>query len=83
MRSGRTAALRCATMSSRIVVAADDPGAHDVRELLQQHLAFCRSCTPDEFVFALDVDALTGPDVAFVSARTDGGELLGVGVFLH
>ena len=61
-----------------VVIGTDDPRAADVRALLERHLEFARSCTPAEFVFALDVDALTDPAVTFCSARRDG-ELLAVG----
>ena len=59
-------------------VAPDDPRREDVRALLARHLAFAHEHTPVEHVHALDVDALVGPDIAFVSCRDDG-LLLGVG----
>jgi putative acetyltransferase len=59
-------------------IAADDPRADDVRSLLARHLAFARSHTPPEGVFALDVSALLDPAISFFSARRDG-ELLAVG----
>jgi putative acetyltransferase len=61
-----------------LVIAPDDPRAGDVIALLERHLEFARSCTPPEFVFALDVDGLVQPDVTFCSARRDG-LLLAVG----
>jgi putative acetyltransferase len=59
-------------------IAADDPRAADVRELLQQHLLFAFAASPPENVFALDVDGLLDPAVTFFSFRV-GGKLLGVG----
>jgi putative acetyltransferase len=60
------------------VIAVDDPERDDVRALLEQHLAFARSVTPPEHVYALDLDGLLDPSVTFFSVRA-GGELLGVG----
>jgi putative acetyltransferase len=61
------------------VIAADDPHAADVRALLGRHLAFAHATTAPEDVFALDVDALADPAVAFFSCRDDDGAVLGVG----
>jgi putative acetyltransferase len=60
-------------------IAADDPTVPDVRALLARHLAFAHATTPPEAVFALDVDALRDPAVAFFSFRDDDGTVLGVG----
>ena len=60
-------------------IAADDPGADDVRQLLATHLAFSRDVTPAGHVHALDVDALLDPAVTFYGARLGDGALLGVG----
>lgn len=59
-------------------LAPDDPRLDDVRALLTRHLAFAAEHSPPEDVHALDVDALTGEGITFVSAREDG-TLLGVG----
>jgi putative acetyltransferase len=59
------------------VIAIDDPAAEDVRALLGRHLAFARATTLPDEVYALDVDALVDPAVAFFSYRVEG-ELLGV-----
>ncbi|HXQ61347.1 MAG TPA: GNAT family N-acetyltransferase [Acidimicrobiales bacterium] len=59
-------------------IAADDPRAEDVVELLGRHLAFARSHSPPEDVHALDVDGLLDPAVTFFTFRLHG-ELLGVG----
>jgi putative acetyltransferase len=58
-------------------IAIDDPGAEDVRALLERHLAFARATTRPEDVHALDLDALRDPVVTFCSLRR-GGEVLGV-----
>jgi putative acetyltransferase len=59
-------------------IAIDDPRADDVRELLERHLAFAKSCSPPEDVHALEVDGLLDPAVTVFSFRADG-ELLAVG----
>ena len=59
-------------------ISIDDPLAGDVRELLERHLAFAKSHTPPEDVYALEVTGLLDPAVTFFSFRRDG-ELLGVG----
>ena len=59
------------------MIAIDDPVAEDVRALLGRHLAFARATTLPDEVYALDVDALVDPAVAFFSYRVEG-ELLGV-----
>lgn len=56
----------------------DDPRSADARALLQRHLAFAHTHTPDEHAYALDIDALLGPAITFFSFRADG-ELLAVG----
>ena len=65
------------------MIGPDDPRAEDVRALLVRHLAFARATTPPEDVFALDVDALAEPGVAFFSYRDDDGAVLGVGALKH
>lgn len=59
-------------------IAEDDPRRPDVRELLEQHLAFAHEVTPTGFVHALGLDGLLDPSVTFFSARRDG-VLVGVG----
>ena len=61
-----------------LVIAVDDPGADDVRALLERHLAFAREVTPPGHVHALDADALMDPAITLFSARS-AGVLLGVG----
>lgn len=58
-------------------IAIEDPRADDVRALLAVHLARSRSLTPVGYSFALDVDGLAEPGVAFFSAR-EQGRLVGV-----
>lgn len=60
------------------VVEEDDPSAHDVRRLLERHLAFARQHSPPVDAHALDADGLRADDVTFFSVRVDG-LLLGVG----
>jgi putative acetyltransferase len=60
-------------------ISVDDPRKPDVRALLERHLTFCRSETPPEHSFALDVDALVQPGIAFYSYRDSDGTVLGVG----
>ncbi len=59
-------------------IAVDDPRDPDIRALLERHLAFCLSETPPEHSFALDVDGLAQPTIAFFSYRDDGA-VLGIG----
>jgi putative acetyltransferase len=60
-------------------IAVDDPRRPEVRTLLERHLTFCLSETPPEHSFALDVDALVQPGIAFFSYRDGDGTVLGVG----
>ena len=62
-----------------IWVQPDDPQQLDVVESLTAHLAFSNEHSAPEDVHALDVDSLCSPDIDFFSARSDDGELLGVG----
>ena len=59
-------------------IAADDPRASDVRELLDRHLAYARSNTLPEEVHALEVDSLFDPAITFFSFRLNG-QVLAVG----
>jgi putative acetyltransferase len=67
------------TTASETAISVDDPRKPEVRALLERHLAFCLSETPPEHSFALDVDALVQPGIAFFSLRDTGGKVLGVG----
>jgi putative acetyltransferase len=63
-----------------VPIAADDPRAPDVRELLERHLAFARAHTPPEDAHALDVEALADdPAITFFGCRDEAGSLLAVG----
>lgn len=55
-----------------LIINSDDPGAEDVRALLQRHLEFSRGLTPLEHVHALEIDGLRDPAVTFFSARRQG-----------
>lgn len=57
------------------VIARDDPGAADVRPLLEAHLAFANAHSPPEDVHALDIEALRDPSIRFFSCRLDGRTL--------
>jgi putative acetyltransferase len=59
------------------VISTDDPGADDVRALLERHLAYARANTKPEEVYALEAAALADASVSFFSFRGDDG-LLGV-----
>jgi putative acetyltransferase len=60
------------------LIDREDPGGHDVRVLLEAHLAFAREVTPAGHVHALDIQGLLDPSVYFLGARRDG-LLVGVG----
>jgi putative acetyltransferase len=60
-----------------VEVSIEDPADPEVRALLERHLSFAHEVTPAGGVFALDVEALRGPEVTFLCARDDG-RLLGV-----
>jgi putative acetyltransferase len=66
-------------VTASFVIEVDDPRRDDVRALLEAHLAFARSTTPAENVYALDLDGLLEPSITFFSVRARDGELLGVG----
>lgn len=51
----------------------------DVQALLAHHVAEMRATTPAEHCHVMPGDALRSPDIAFISARDDGGPLLGIG----
>lgn len=66
-------------MTAPFAVAPDDPARPDVVALLEEHLADMYATSPAESVHALDLTALQGPAITFVSARTVDGALLGIG----
>jgi len=55
-----------------------DPTSDDVRAIIAQHLAFCRSMSPEEHVHALGESAIADPEVVLYGARRDG-VLVGIG----
>lgn len=59
-----------------IRIERDSPARIDVQQLLGEHLADMFATSPAESVHALDVAALSGPGIAFWTAREDS-ELLG------
>ena len=65
-------------VTAGLVIALDDPRAHDIRALLVRHLAFANEHSPPEDVHALDLDDLLAPSITFFSARREGA-LLGIG----
>lgn len=65
-------------MRTRLQIAVEDPRAPEVTRLLEEHLAFARSCTAAENAHALDLEALIVPAVSCYAARMDG-ELMAVG----
>jgi putative acetyltransferase len=60
------------------VIEVDDPRREDIRALLERHLAFARSVTRPEDVYALESTGLLDPTITLFSLRLHG-ELLGVG----
>lgn len=61
-----------------IRIGRDSPGSADVQQLLSEHLTDMFATSPAESVHALDAAALSGPDIAFWTAREDS-EVLGCG----
>jgi putative acetyltransferase len=71
-RFARSERRRNRDTEPKVRVAIEDPATPAIRELLEEHLREMRSITRADRVFALDVDALRKPDVAFFAARRDG-----------
>ncbi|MEB0201216.1 GNAT family N-acetyltransferase [Cryobacterium sp. 10I1] len=59
-------------------VDRDDPARPDVHRLLDEHLADMFASSPAESVHALDLEALSAPEIRFWTAR-EGGTLVGCG----
>lgn len=75
-----TSALKQHEEQSRVAlsggkVSIDDPRLQDVREVLQDHLAFARLHSSPEEVHVLDTDELVDPAVTFFSYRLGGRPL--------
>lgn len=51
----------------------------DVQALLAHHVAEMRAATPAEHCHVMPGDALRHPTITFISARENGGRLLGIG----
>lgn len=68
--------------AAELVITPADARAPSVRALLEAHLALARAATPPQYSFALDVDGLIQPDVAFFAARR-GSDVVGVGALKH
>ncbi|MBO0713768.1 MAG: GNAT family N-acetyltransferase [Acidimicrobiales bacterium] len=69
-------------MTGAILIVPADPRAASVRVLLEAHLALARAATPREHSFALDIEGLVQPGIAFFAARRDH-EVVGVGAIKH
>ncbi len=61
-----------------ILLQPEDPGAPEVLQILERHLAFAREVTPPGHVHALDLDGLRHASVTFFGLR-EGGVLRAVG----
>ncbi len=55
-----------------LLIAADDPTAAEVRDLIDAHLAFAHEHTPPGHVHALEAAALLTDDIFFFTARRFG-----------
>ena len=62
-----------------VCIRTDDLAGPEIRALLEEHLAHMRSISPPESVHALDLDALRQPGIAFWTAWSAQGELMGCG----
>jgi len=60
------------------LIAAEHPDTADVRALLQRHVDLMRASSPEESCHVMDPDALHGPGITLLGARTDG-VLQGIG----
>jgi putative acetyltransferase len=63
--------------------SSDDPLRADVTALLRRHLEYAHANTAPEDVFALDVENLVDPAIAFFSFRDGDGALLAFGALKH
>ncbi len=59
-------------------IQKEDPRTADIHALLLEHLEDMRTHSPPESVHALDMEAITAPEITFWSVR-DNGVLLGCG----
>ncbi len=58
-----------------IEIRQADPGAKDLRPIIQAHLAHSWEATPQTSNHTMDVDALQGPDIRFCALYEDGQPL--------
>ncbi len=59
-------------------IQKENPRTADIQALLLEHLEDMRTHSPPESVHALDMEAITAPEITFWSVR-DNGVLLGCG----
>jgi putative acetyltransferase len=71
-------AAQTGKFEAMIQIDRDDPARDDVHQLLSEHLADMFATSPAESVHALDHAELSGPSIAFWTAR-ETGSLLGCG----
>jgi putative acetyltransferase len=65
-----------------LVIGIDDPGAGDVRALLERHLVFATEHSLPQDVHALDLSGLLSESVTLFSTRRDR-HLLAIGALRH
>lgn len=65
-----------------VTILPDDLSGDAVRALVAEHLSGMHAHSPPESVYALGIDALRRPDIAFWVARVDGA-LAGCGALKH
>jgi putative acetyltransferase len=63
-------------------ITQENPKQSDIIALLGQLDAYCAALYPAESNHLMDIDALTGPEVVFLTARDGQGRLLGCGAFV-
>lgn len=61
-----------------LVIEIENPLKDDLAKILTTHLEFCKSVTPAENVYALEVENLVSNDITVFGAR-ENGQLIGVG----
>lgn len=63
-------------------ITQENPKQPDIIAMLAQLDAYCASLYPAESNHLMDIDALTRPEVVFLTARDAHGRLLGCGAFV-
>src|SRR5947209_19222881 len=61
------------------VIALDDPARDHVRRLVLVHREWSLQQTPPQFSFSVEPDAVVEAGITLFNARSQGGELLGIG----